>query len=67
MSNLEEFKKADTECHNLINGMSNVGVALSNTAYNFTVLNVMLSLYLPVITKSLAVIADKMSEEEKED
>ena len=67
MTNLEEFKKADTECHNLINGMRDIGVALNNTAYNFTVLNVVLSLYLPVITKSLAVIADKMSEEEAND
>ena len=59
MTNQEEFKKADTECHRLVNSMGDIKDA-------FTVLNVTLSLYLPVIAKSLAVIADNMSEE-KED
>lgn len=67
MTNLEEFKKADTECHDVINSMSDIGITLDKTAYNFAVLNVTLSCYLPVIAKSLAVIADNMSEEEKED
>lgn len=67
MSNLEEFKKADTEFHSVINDMSDVAIALDKTVYSFTVLNVTLSSYLPVIAKSLAVIADNMREEEKED
>lgn len=67
MTNLEEFEKADKECHRLINSMSVIDVSVSNTAYNFTVLNITLSSYLPVIAKSLAVISDKISEEKKED
>ncbi len=67
MTNLKEFKIADTACHDLINSMSDIDIALNNTAYNFTVLNVLLSSYLPVIAKSLAIITDKMSEKDKEE
>ena len=67
MSNLEALKKADTECNRLIKSINDRGVPLDNTAYNFTALNVLLSTYLPSIAKSLASIADKISEKDKED
>lgn len=67
MTNLEEFNKANTECNRLIRSINDRGVPLDNTAYNLTALNVMLSSYLPSIAKSLAIIADKMSEKDKED
>ena len=65
MTNLEELKKASTECNRLIKSISDRGVPLDNTAYNFTALNVLLFSYLPSIAKSLAIIADKVSEEKE--
>lgn len=66
MTNLEAFNKVNTEYIRLIKHISDIGVPSDNTAYNFTALNLLLSSYLPSIAKSLAIIADKMSEE-KED
>lgn len=67
MTNLETLKKADIERNRLIKSINNRGIPLDNTAYNFTALNVLLSTYLPSIARSLAIIADKMSEKDKEE
>jgi len=69
MTNLEEFNKVNTEYIRLIkhiSDISNINDPSDNAAYNRTVLNIMMSSYLPLIAKSLAIIADNMSEE-KED
>ncbi len=66
MTNLEEFNKVNTEYIRLIKHISDISIPSDNTAYNFTALNVLLSSYLPLIARSLAIIADNMSEE-KED
>lgn len=67
MSNLEELEKLnDTllEHATLLN--ENAGLIDSNTISS-SYLNLLLATYLPSIAKSLAIIADKMSEKDKED
>lgn len=67
MTNLEELEKLnDTllEHATLLN--KNAGLIDSNTISS-SYLNLLLATYLPSIAKSLAIIADKMSEKDKED
>ena len=56
MSNLEELKEAESSLRRILESVEMVD--------NSSLLNMMVSTYLPLIAKSLAVIADKMSEEE---
>ena len=58
MTNLEELKEAESNLQKAIEPLAMID--------NASLLNVMVSTYLPSIAKSLAIIADKMSEE-KED
>ena len=58
MSNLEELKEAESNLREILESLGRV----DNSSLNMF----MLSTYLPLIAKSLAIIADKMSEE-KED
>lgn len=67
MTNLEELEKisdALLESENLLK--ENAGLADSNTV-NLVTLNLVIATYLSSIAKSLAIIADKMSEKDKED
>lgn len=67
MSNLEELDKLnDNLLENTTLLKENAGLIDSNVIINLISLNLVLSTYLPLIAKSLAIIADKMSEE-KED
>ena len=59
MSNLGELKEAKSNFRRTIGP--------TKTIDNFSLLNAMLSTYLPSIAKSLAIIADEMSEKDKED
>ena len=59
MSNLEELKEAESNLRKAIEPLEMID--------NASLLNVMVSTYLPSIAKSLAIIADKMSEEEVND
>ena len=59
MSNLEELQEAESNLHKAIEPLEMID--------NASLLNVMVSTYLPSIAKSLAIIADKMSEEEVND
>lgn len=64
MTNLEELDKLnDTLTENVNLFKENAGLIDSNTV-NLITLNLVLSTYLPSIAKSLAIIADKMSEED---
>ena len=66
MSNLEELDKLnDTLLENMTLIKENAGL-IDPKIVNLISLNIVLSTYLPSIAKSLAIIADKMSEE-KED
>ena len=56
MSNLEELKEAESNLRKILEAIEMVD--------NSSLLNMMVSTYLPLIAKSLAVIADKMSEED---
>ena len=61
MSNLEELKEMETHLGQVVD-------SVPTTAFDgASMLNIILSTYLPSIAKSLAVIADKMCEEDKED
>ena len=67
MSNLEELDKLnDTLLENVTLIKENAGL-IDPKIVNLISLNIVLSTYLPSIAKSLAIIADKMSEEEKEE
>ena len=67
MTNLEELDKLnDTLNENATLLKENVCL-LDPKTVNLISLNLVLSTYLPSIAKSLAVIADKMSEEKKEE
>lgn len=59
MSNLEELKEAESNLQKAIEPLAMID--------NASLLNALVSTYLPSIAKSLAVMADKMSEEKKED
>ena len=61
MSNLGELKEAESNFRRTILESS------LGEIDNSSMLNMMVSTYLPSIAKSLAVIADKMSEKVKED
>lgn len=64
MSNLEELNNLnDTLSENVILLKENAGFLDPNTI-NLTSLNLVISTYLSSIAKSLAIIADKMSEED---
>ena len=67
MTNLEELDTLNNtllEHAMLLN--KNAGLIDSNTISS-SYLNLLLATYLPSIAKSLAIIADKMSEKDKED
>lgn len=67
MSNLEELDKLnDNLLENTTLLKENAGLIDSNVMINLISLNLVLSTYLPSIAKSLAIIADKMSEKDKE-
>lgn len=57
MTNLEELKEAESNLRTIIIE------SLEGTIDNSSLLTIMASTYLPLIAKSLAIIADKMSEE----
>ncbi len=59
MSNLEELKEMESNLRKILEPFDMVDSA--------NMLNVLLSTYLPSIAKSLAIIADKMSEKDKEE
>lgn len=59
MSNLEELKEAESNLRIIIE-------SLEGTIDNSSLLTIMASTYLPSIAKTLAIIADKMSEKDKE-
>lgn len=59
MTNLEELKEAESNLRRILESVEMVD--------NSSLLNMMTSTYLPLIAKSLAIIADKMSEKDKED
>lgn len=63
MTNLEELNEMHSKLH------SNLEKALEATGRigDANLLNAIMTTYLPSIAKSLAIIADKMSEEKKED
>jgi len=68
MSNLEELDKLnDNLLENTTLLKENAGLIDSNVVINLISLNLVLSTYLPSIAKSLAIIADNMSEEEVND
>ena len=58
MSNLEELKEMESNLRKILEPFDMVDSA--------SILNVLLSTYLPSIAKSLAIIADNMSEEKEE-
>ena len=58
MTNLEELKEAESNLRIIIE-------SLEGTIDNSSLLTIMASTYLPSIAKSLAIIADKMSEEKE--
>ena len=58
MSNLEELKEMESNLRKILEPFDMVDSA--------SMLNVLLSTYLPSIAKSLAIIADNMSEEKEE-
>lgn len=67
MSNLEELDKLnDGLIENMTLFKETVGLADSNTV-NLISLNLVITTYLSSIAKSLATIADKMSEKDKEE
>lgn len=59
MTNLEELKEAESNLRRILERREIID--------NSSLLNTMVSTYLPSIAKSLAIIADKMSEKDKED
>lgn len=56
MTNLEELKEAESNLRTMLE-------AIEGKVNNSMLLTMMTSTYLPLIAKSLAIIADKMSEE----
>lgn len=56
MTNLEELKEAESNLRGMLESVRMVDSS--------SLLNVVFSIYLPTIAKSLAIIADKMSEKE---
>lgn len=60
MTNLEELKEAETNLQKILE-------PLDGMIDKSSLLTMMASTYLPSIARSLAIIADKMSEEKKED
>lgn len=61
MTNLEELKEAESKLQTILEPFSEIGIDSAN------LLTMTVTTYLPTIAKSLAIIADKMSEEKKED
>ena len=66
MSNLEDFNNLNNELMKNVTLLEENADFVDPTTVNLTSLNLVLASYLPSIAKSLAIIADKMSEE-KED
>lgn len=60
MTNLEELKETEEHLKQAI-------LSVNGLMGSFDTLNAMLAVYIPSIAKSLAVIADNMSEEDKEE
>ena len=58
MTNLEELKEAESNLRKLLDSVP--ATAIDSTS----MINIILSTYLPSIAKSLAIIADKMSEKD---
>ena len=61
MSNLEELKEAESNLRIIIDSVPAIAID------SVSMINIIISTYLPSIAKSLAIIADKMSEEEVND
>ena len=67
MSNLEELDKRNKTLLEKMTLLKEDVKYLDPDTTNSTTLNYLFSTYLPSIAKSLAIIADKMSENDKED
>ena len=67
MSNLEELSNLNDSLNEAITPLKENAALLGSETINSSILTIVISTYLPSIAKSLAIIADKMSEEEKED
>lgn len=67
MSNLEELDKRNETLIEKMTLFKEDAKYLDSNDVNLTSLNFLFSTYLPAIAKSLAIIADKMSEKDKEE
>lgn len=61
MTNLEELKEAESNLRKILDSVPATAIDSAS------MINILLTTYLPSIAKTLAIIADKMSEEKKEE
>lgn len=61
MTNLEELKEAESNLRKILDSVPATAIDSAS------MINILLTTYLPSIAKTLGIIADKMSEEKKEE